>query len=103
MKGLHAEEREDFAATAVCNRRPTESVALCVQIPIGFCHAFVQSAISQGFDCPFYYKGLELDHLIAHAFERALPTHEAAVWPAIIFALTFKHGNRKTGSSIQTF
>ena len=28
-----------------------------------------------------------------HAFERAPPTHNVAVWPIIIFALTFKARN----------
>ena len=53
----------------------------------------VQSAISQGFDCFFDYKWLELDHFIAHAFERTPPTHKMAVRPMIIFALTRKARN----------
>ncbi len=53
----------------------------------------VQSAISQGFDCFFDYRWLELDDLIAHGFERAPPTHKVAVRPIIIFALTFKARN----------
>ena len=34
-----------------------------------------------------------MDDLIAHGFERAPPTHNVAVWPIIIFALTFKARN----------
>jgi hypothetical protein len=53
----------------------------------------VQSAISQGFDCFFGYRRLELDDLIAHASKRTPPTHKVAVRPIIIFALTFKARN----------
>ena len=53
----------------------------------------VQSAISQGFVCFFYYMGLELDDLITHGFERAPPTHNVTVRPMLIFALTFKARN----------
>ena len=56
------------------------------------CHAScrVQSAISQRFVCFSGYRWLELDDLITHGFERAPPTHNVAVRPIIIFALTFK-------------
>ncbi len=53
----------------------------------------VQSAISQGFVCFLDYRWLELDDLSAHGFERAPPTHNVAVRPIIIFALTFKARN----------
>ncbi len=53
----------------------------------------VQSAISQGFVCFFYYKGLELDDLITHGFERAPSTHNVTIRPIIKFALTFKARN----------
>ena len=47
--------------------------------------------------------GLELDDLITHGFERAPPTHNVAVRPIIIFAMTFKARkpvNRDTGADI---
>ena len=53
----------------------------------------VQSAISQRFDCFFDYRWLELNDLSAHGSERAPPTHNVAVRPIIIFALTFKARN----------
>ena len=53
----------------------------------------VQSAISQCFVCFDDYKWLELSDLITHCFERAPPTHNVAVRPIIIFALTFKARN----------
>ncbi len=53
----------------------------------------VQSAISQYFVCFFDYRWLELNDLITHGFERAPPTHNVAVRPIIIFALTFKARN----------
>ena len=64
-----------------------------MQRDAAFCHAFVQSANCQCFDCFFYYIWLELDDLAAHGFERAPPTHNVAVRPIIIFALTFKTRN----------
>lgn len=48
----------------------------------------VQSAISQGFDCFFDYKSLELDHFIAHSSERAPPAEKVAVWPVVSFTMT---------------
>ena len=53
----------------------------------------VQSAISQCFVCFLAYKWLELNDFNAHGFERAAPTHNVAVRPIIIFALTFKARN----------
>lgn len=53
----------------------------------------VQSAIGQGFVRVVDFKMLELEHFITHAFERTPPTHEMAVRPMIIFALTFKARN----------
>ena len=53
----------------------------------------VQSAISQCFVCFFDCRWLELNDLITHGFERAPPTHNVAVRPIIIFALTFKARN----------
>jgi len=53
----------------------------------------VQSAISQCFVCFLAYKWLELNDFNAHGFERAPPTHNVAVRPVIIFALTFKARN----------
>ena len=53
----------------------------------------VQSAISQRFDWFFDYRWLELNDLITHGFDRAPPTHNVAVRPIIIFALTFKARN----------
>ena len=53
----------------------------------------VQSAISQCFVCFFDCRWLELNDLITHGFERAPPTHNVAVRPMIIFALTFKARN----------
>ncbi len=53
----------------------------------------VQSAISQRFDYFFDYRWLELNDLSAHGSERAPPTHNVAVRPIIIFALTFKARN----------
>ena len=52
-----------------------------------------QRAISQCFVWFFYYRRLELYDLITHGFERAPPTHNVAVRPIIIFALTFKARN----------
>ena len=52
-----------------------------------------QRAISQRFDCFFDYRWLELDDLITHGFYRAPPTHNVAVRPIIIRALTIKARN----------
>ena len=56
----------------------------------------VQGEVSQRFVCFFGYRWLELDDLITHGFERAPPTHNVAVWPITIFALTFKARNPVT-------
>ncbi len=53
----------------------------------------VQSAIGQCFVCFLDYRRLELDDLMTHGFERAPPTHNVAVGPIIMFALTFKARN----------
>jgi len=45
-----------------------------------FC-AECRAQFSQGFDCFFGYRRLELDDLIAHASKRTPPTHKVAVWP----------------------
>lgn len=52
-----------------------------------------QCAISQCFVCFFDCKWLELYDLITHGFEHAPPTHNVAIRPIIIFALTFKARN----------
>ena len=61
--------------------------------PFAMLSCRAQRAICQGFDCFFDYRWLELDDLITHGFERAPPTHNVAVRPIIIFAMTFKARN----------
>lgn len=66
MKGSHTEESKHFTVITVYNRPLRGSRSFCMQRDAVFCHAFVQSVISQGFVCFFYYRWLELGDLSAH-------------------------------------
>jgi len=83
LMSSHTEEYTDFTVITVCNRPVTGSRSFCMQRNAVFCYALcrVQSAISQCFDCFFYYRWLELNDPITHGFERALPTHKVPVRP----------------------
>ena len=53
----------------------------------------VQSAIRQCFVYISYSRILELDHFMTHRLQRTPPTHELAVRPIVMLALTFKARN----------